>query len=369
MRKPVTRFPLFLHGELNAETGWYHCGWCGHSISDDPWVTIFHELRHTLSDEELQEIVADHKLDVEDQERAAHEANNSAAASPEPAPPTKFAPKSVVGSAVPLVSELAAKRSFMQVLHERHLAFPTVAIKRLTHAINSGDKRTVERAEKGLSLTHQEHEKIKHLIERGQTTPSEIAEALIGGKTVQVWFGTKTTAIGDNIHTSRTKIGLIRLGRRMHEIGNEPGISPEVKERLRADAYQDFFERYAEDLQEIAYTPPPEYEHCIPLAIAKEWDALIRAVKTHQMSRWQSKNKPVSDTTFKSVVLIALLLLVLLALFHHPNPVPQFLPASPGYVLDTHTGVVYHISADDILRRLPPLPRASVGHPNSTSLR
>jgi hypothetical protein len=353
MREPITRVPLTLLGEYSAATSWYHCGWCGDEISDDPWATMFHELGHTLSEEEVQEIIADHEMDVKDRKRAGREAQNSSSASADPAQTTKSDPNSVVGDVAPWVTELAAKRALVQTLHERRLAIPFMGVVRVAHAINSGHAGQITRAIDGLNLSQKQVERLGNLIARGNATPAEVAEAILGGPGVQVWLGAKDNDAGLGDHTQNVKHGLIDLQKAMKEIEQIEGISEEERSKLKAEACEDFFEDYSGDLQDIIYNPPPEYKHFIPLKVAKEWDDLLRALKIRRLSERQSKDKPVSDNNFKPVVLIALLLLVLLALFDRPNPAPHFLPASPGYVLDTHTGVVYDIDGKRVSKETP----------------
>jgi len=186
MREPITRVPLTLLGEYSAATSWYHCGWCGDEISDDPWATMFHELGHTLSEEEVQEIIADHEMDVKDRKRAGREAQNSSSASADPAQTTKSDPNSVVGDVAPWVTELAAKRALVQTLHERRLAIPFMGVVRVAHAINSGHAGQITRAIDGLNLSQKQVERLGNLIARGNATPAEVAEAILGGPGVQV---------------------------------------------------------------------------------------------------------------------------------------------------------------------------------------
>lgn len=187
-------------------------------------------------------------------------------------------------------AQLAAKRSFSNLLDQKRMKLPALKVDRLHHAIASKDKRAIARAERDLGLSQRDHDRIAPLIDRGNATSAELAQTLLGGQTAQVWFGSRATDIGDLIHTQRTKIGLMQLGKRMREIANEPDVSSQIKELEKANAYQEFFDKYKDDLTAITKDPPEEVQHFVREPIGREYLDLI-------YPQWQRS----SDTVLKAI--------------------------------------------------------------------
>jgi hypothetical protein len=199
-------------------------------------------------------------------------------------------PLEAIEAAAQRTSHLAAQRNLASTLKGSGRALVSHQVVRLSHAIASKDPGSVQRAMKEMGLTKEKAQKISHLVQRGHGSPAEIAEALLGGSTVQVWFGTPIDDSNRIIDGHKVKIGWIKLGREMRDISHMENVSPELAEKLKADAYERFFEEYGPNLRKLVAEEPEEIQHFVRAPLGREYVDLI-------YPKWQTSH----DTALKAL--------------------------------------------------------------------